>query len=445
MRRSLLFAPFLILAALFAGTDLLAMQRASQLRAEAERIEADMLSDIELVSRMQHDLARVNLLANQYVAAAEAAARTPLAARIAQTEAEYASAAAKYESTPPLPGEEAPVQALKTVVADIRPRLDAVLELSRADDPVAARRELADLQGAFDLANDRIRTLIDFNHRAARESLAMVASLQKSSTTTVQVLAVAGVALSLVLGAATVREVRRRNEELRLYADRLEASNRELDTFAGRVAHDLRAPLTTATLATSRLSRASSTPEQTKTFGALQRSFLRMGDIIHDLLVISRVQAGGSVATCDPAAAAEQLREELAPRMEGGDVRVVIDVQPGSVRCPEGLLREVMWNLADNAIKYRRTEVRSFVEICGRAVDDRYELSVRDNGIGISPEETGKVFEPFYRRPEGTQAPPGTGLGLSIVKRALVANGGTVSLESELGVGSKFVARLLRA
>jgi signal transduction histidine kinase len=220
----------------------------------------------------------------------------------------------------------------------------------------------------------------------------------------------------------------------------LEASNRELDVFAGRVAHDLRNPLSTAALATSRLSRQSPSPEQIKTFDVIHRSFGRMTAIIEDLLAISRIQGSAPVAS-DPAAAAQQVREELEPRVEGGDVSLLVDVQPARVRCSEGLLRQVMWNLADNALKYRRPEVRSRVEICGRAADGRYELSVGDNGVGISPDETGKVFAPFYRG-AGETRPPGTGLGLSIVKRAVEANGGTVSVTSMLGRGSTFVARL---
>jgi signal transduction histidine kinase len=127
--------------------------------------------------------------------------------------------------------------------------------------------------------------------------------------------------------------------------------------------------------------------------------------------------------------------------MQGCDVNLVIDVQHAQVRCSEGLLRQVMWNLADNAMKYGRAEVRTRVEVCGRATDDRYVLSVRDNGVGISPDETCRVFEPFYRA-EGGKGQPGTGLGLSIVKRAVEANGGTVSVTSEIGAGSMFVARL---
>jgi signal transduction histidine kinase len=163
-----------------------------------------------------------------------------------------------------------------------------------------------------------------------------------------------------------------------------------------------------------------------------------MSGIIEDLLALSRMREAQPVA-CDPVMVAEQLREELASHADGSGVSLVIDVQPARVRCSNGLLRQVVWNLADNAMKYRRAGVPSRVEIRGHPTDHVYELSVRDNGVGISPNEADKVFEPFYR---GATGQPGTGLGLSIVKRAVEANGGSVSVTSELGSGSRFVARL---
>jgi signal transduction histidine kinase len=111
------------------------------------------------------------------------------------------------------------------------------------------------------------------------------------------------------------------------------------------------------------------------------------------------------------------------------------------VHCSEGLLRQVVWNLTDNAMKYRRGGVTLRIEISGRSLDHRYDLSVRDNGVGLSPDETARVFDPFYRG-AGSKGEPGTGLGLSIVKRAVEASGGTVWVTSEPGNGSTFVARL---
>jgi signal transduction histidine kinase len=84
------------------------------------------------------------------------------------------------------------------------------------------------------------------------------------------------------------------------------------------------------------------------------------------------------------------------------------------------------------------------VEISGGAIDGGYDLRVSDNGLGMSPEDAGRVFEPFYRSTR-TQDLPGTGLGLSIVNRVVQASGGTLSVETELGRGSTFIVHLPRA
>lgn len=111
------------------------------------------------------------------------------------------------------------------------------------------------------------------------------------------------------------------------------------------------------------------------------------------------------------------------------------------VRCPAGLLREALFNLADNALKYRRPDVPLEVDIEGHPAADRYELSVRDNGIGMSAEQTRRVFEPFYRGAQ-VRDRPGTGLGLSIVRRIVEATGGTVRVASVPGRGSEFTVTL---
>jgi signal transduction histidine kinase len=434
-------APFVLLAALIACTDLLAMRRVSQLRAETENLVADMLTDIELVSRMHRDLDRINLLTDRHIFETDRSAMEALDAQIALNRADFTVAAAVYRSLPMLPEERVEWEGLTAEIRYIEPRLDALLALSRRNENFEAQQDVVALGDAFARAYGHLSTLVHINHRSADETVARVGGLQRASSSGLQLLALAGIGLSVILGLVMTHALQRRELQQRRYAEMLEQSNRELDAFAARVAHDLRGPLTTASLAATRLGMQSPSPEQQKTLGTLERSFGRMDAIIQDLLAISRVQAGESVGVCDPAAAAEQLREELAPRAEGSDVSLVIDVHHASVHCSEGLFRQVIWNLADNAMKYRRPEIHSRVEICGRAADDRYELSVQDNGVGMSPEEAHKAFDAFYRA-EGRKGQPGTGLGLSIVKRVVEANGGSVSVTSEPGSGSKFVTRL---
>src|SRR5262249_49120866 len=107
------------------------------------------------------------------------------------------------------------------------------------------------------------------------------------------------------------------------------------------------------------------------------------------------------------------------------------------------LLQQAIWNLADNALNYRRPEVPPEIEMRGWVEGRWYVLRISDNGLGMSTAEVEQAFEPFYRG-ESSRDRPGTGLGLSIVKRVVEASGGSVSLESQPEVGSSFVLRLPR-
>ena len=101
----------------------------------------------------------------------------------------------------------------------------------------------------------------------------------------------------------------------------------------------------------------------------------------------------------------------------------------------------MLWNLADNAVKYRRDEVAPEIVMVGRIVGGRYELRVSDNGVGMAPDDARRLFEPFYRAVR-TRDRPGTGLGMSIVKRIVEATGGSVSVDSQLGRGTTVVVAL---
>ncbi len=235
--------------------------------------------------------------------------------------------------------------------------------------------------------------------------------------------------------------VSRSAEALQRQARVLESRNRELDAFAGRVAHDLRGPLTTISLSADRL--AERLPSDDSAIAILRRGAVRMDELIEDLLALSRIGSQLDEAPCDVARVAASVEEELGPRVRqaGGALRV--DVESAEVRPGEGLLRQLLWNLAENALKYRRPEVPVRIEIIGRRDGSGYALRVEDNGTGMSPAEVRRAFEPFFRG-DAARALPGTGLGLSIVKRIVEASDGTIAVQSRPDQGTAFALRLSR-
>jgi signal transduction histidine kinase len=118
---------------------------------------------------------------------------------------------------------------------------------------------------------------------------------------------------------------------------------------------------------------------------------------------------------------------------------VVIDAEglPPSVDVDRGLLRQALVNLIENAVKY--TGERGRVTVRALADLETLRLAVIDTGPGIPPEHQDRIFERFYRVDSArSRSMGGTGLGLSIVKHAAAVHGGTVHVESQVGVGSRF-------
>jgi signal transduction histidine kinase len=165
-----------------------------------------------------------------------------------------------------------------------------------------------------------------------------------------------------------------------------------------------------------------------------------MEALVEDLLALARIETQ-THGRCDPAVVVAEIEGDFASRLEAEKGVLRVSVSHAEVSCSEGLLRQAVANLVENAVKYHRAEAAPEVDISGSSCDSAYDLRVSDNGVGMSQEEAARVFEPFYRSPR-TQDLPGTGLGLSIVSRVAEASGGRLSVETKLGQGSTFVVHL---
>ena len=132
-------------------------------------------------------------------------------------------------------------------------------------------------------------------------------------------------------------------------------------------------------------------------------------------------------------ATVEQRLEQVARQ---SDVTIVRKTKPIVVEGVPRLIDELIYNLASNAIRYNQPGGTVTLR-CGTNDEGHPYLTVADTGIGIAPEEQGKVFERFYRVDKSrSKARGGTGLGLAIVKHAAVYHHASLDLSSELGVGT---------
>jgi signal transduction histidine kinase len=412
--------------------------RSREIASDVWLIGSNSLVSIRLVERMGMDVERRRFLVDEHIFESRPEAMAGIEGAIDANRRDYASAAREYDPLSTYPGEADARGRLEADVAAIDAPIDEVLALSRQNDDTAARARLRALEPKFEAIEKDVARLVDINHDAALRAQARIHELQVRDTAFHVVLTLLAVVATLVLGAWITRVVSRHEHQLRVDAAELEQKNRELDAFAGRVAHDLRGPLGTISMAAATLAKQA--PEEA-TVGILRRGVARMDGLIENLLKLSRVGGAAPDAVAEPRAVAAAVEEELRRRVSEVDGTLRVDVEAARVRCDEGLLRDVLWNLAENAIKYRREGVRASIEMTGRARSDVYELRITDNGSGMSPDDASHAFEPFFRGRRALST-AGTGLGLSIVKRVVEANGGKVALRSREGEGTTFVVEL---
>ncbi len=213
--------------------------------------------------------------------------------------------------------------------------------------------------------------------------------------------------------------------------------------FVANVSHELRTPLAAIkgyleTLADGGLENR----EEAREFLAiLQKHTDRMANIVRDLLQLSRIESG-----LDPIRPARiDLRETvdknlllLKPLAEKKGQALTVSIQQGlSLQADPEKLNQVFINLLDNAIKYTPEQGR--ITITASQTDEAVAIEIGDSGIGIPKEDLSRIFERFYRvdRTRSREL-GGTGLGLSIVKHIVEAHGGRITVESEIGKGSRF-------
>jgi two-component system phosphate regulon sensor histidine kinase PhoR len=217
--------------------------------------------------------------------------------------------------------------------------------------------------------------------------------------------------------------------------------------FVANVSHELRTPITAIlgyaeTLRSGALSDAHHAPQMVE---IIHRQSERLGELVSDLLELSRLDAGERPLTLGLVRleeVARQASEAMEPSAVGKQLRIHRNVPEDLVaRADPKALEQVLLNLLDNAIKY--TPEGGIVELSGEREAGQTLLSVRDSGLGIDPKHLPRLFERFYRVDRGrSREMGGTGLGLSIVRHLVQAMDGDVRVSSQLGAGSTFTVVL---
>lgn len=220
--------------------------------------------------------------------------------------------------------------------------------------------------------------------------------------------------------------------------------------YVSMAAHDLRNPLAVIQSSVSmvRLYGDRLTPRQLQEkYDRVESSIMVMVDMLDDILTLGRAESGNltfNPAPLDVIAFCHDLAAEMG-QVDLGSSRVMFSYQGecGTAMMDAKLLRHILGNLLSNALKYSPDlHPVNFDVRCG---PDEITFQIRDQGIGIPAGDQKRLFEAFFRASNAKAGlAPGTGLGLAIVKQSVVSHGGTITFESQEGIGTTFTVVLPR-
>ncbi|MBJ7353776.1 MAG: response regulator [Thermoleophilaceae bacterium] len=244
-------------------------------------------------------------------------------------------------------------------------------------------------------------------------------------------------------------EILRRSAELHEANVRLRAANEAKNLFLGRMSHELRSPLT-AVIGYSELLELDAAPgsEEMESAGAIFRAGAHLLELINEVLDISQVESGQMTMSIEPTALDNALVsavELMRPFAAGHGITLDLPERPSAlyVKADPQRLTQVIVNLVSNAIKYNAPHGRVKIRVT-ESSEKRACISIADTGHGIPVESLVKLFEPFERLGAEATEIQGTGLGLSLSRSLLERMGGTIHVESKVGVGSTFSVELTK-
>jgi len=245
--------------------------------------------------------------------------------------------------------------------------------------------------------------------------------------------------------------VRLRTLELEKARDAAEAASRAKSDFLANMSHEIRTPMTSI-LGYADLLRHDDIPveERMQHVDTIRRNGQHLLAIINDILDLSKIEAGKMTCeriVCSPCRIIAEVASLVRPRIVEKNLTFEVQYRgtiPVSIQTDPTRLRQILHNLVGNAVKFtERGGVRLVVSVIEPTESSPAMLAfdVIDTGIGLTADQAGRLFRPFSQADESmSRRHGGTGLGLAISRRFAEMLGGTVTVESELGRGSRFTA-----
>lgn len=229
-----------------------------------------------------------------------------------------------------------------------------------------------------------------------------------------------------------------------------EDANRAKSDFLSRMSHELRTPLNAVLGFGQLLQMEQLDKDSAESVDQIVKAGRHLLDLINEVLDIARIETGKLSLSLEPVALEDLAQETIQmvrPMAGERDITLALELGPMRARyvlADRQRLKQVLLNLLSNAIKYNRPSGDVSLS-CGQDGQGRLRVSIRDTGPGISPEDQGRLFEPFQRLSADQSEVAGTGLGLALSRGLVEAMGGTMGVQSALGSGTTFWLELSEA
>lgn len=249
-----------------------------------------------------------------------------------------------------------------------------------------------------------------------------------------------------------ITESKQFEDQLKIYAKKLEVSNKELQDFASVAAHDLQEPLRKIQTFSDRLKIKAKEQLTEETFdyvNRIQSSAQRMQILIDDLLTYSRVttkNAPFSVISLNEIIA--QVVSDLEVRLEQSNGKIVCETLP-SLEADPTQMRQLFQNLLSNALKFRKPDINPVVTIEAKIFENSplgrpgpaCQIIIKDNGIGFDEKYLDRIFT-IFQRLHGRHEYEGTGIGLAVCRKIVDRHGGFITASSLPDLGATFIITL---
>jgi PAS domain S-box-containing protein len=247
------------------------------------------------------------------------------------------------------------------------------------------------------------------------------------------------------------QRVAERTASLHQVNDDLNRANRAKDEFLANMSHELRSPLNSILGMSEILTDQLFGPlnaKQEQYIRTIAASGAHLLSLINDILDISKIEAGKFEIYPEPVSVSEICEASIAFIKEMAAKKAIslvssFDTQATRLMADPKRLKQILVNLLTNAVKFTPTAGKIQFEVRSEPEQERLHFSVADTGIGIAPQDLPRLFQTFMQVDSSlARAQEGTGLGLVLVQRLTEMHGGSVSVESELGAGSRFTVTL---